>query len=193
MMIVGTVQQEDECSWQDACNAWVAQDEEAVAGVYQVGADQEISEPAAGGQCKKASTERSDERPLEVEDLLVEEEEQEYILELLMRRASPERPKKSLPSKGEADPARHRKSKNKGKKARKGNLSRGTTNEAPKEEKAASPGCGEERQVASNLAHNPKAKGRGLAEKNQQERDQAMELPATSGGECSGQKKPEYS
>jgi hypothetical protein len=74
-MIVGTVQQEDECSWQHACNAWMAQDEEAVAGVYQVGADQEVSEPAAGGQCKKASTEKSDERPFEVGDLLVEGEE----------------------------------------------------------------------------------------------------------------------
>jgi hypothetical protein len=47
--------------------------------------------------------------------------------------------------------------------------------------------------VASNLAHNPEAKGRGLAEKNQQERNQATELPATSGGECPGQKKPEFS
>ncbi len=56
-----------------------------------------------------------------------------------------------------------------------------------------SPTSGKERQVASNLAHNPEAKGRGLAEKNQQERDQATELPATSGGECSAQKKPEYS
>ncbi len=53
MMIVGTVQQEDECSWQDACNAWTAQDEEAVAGVYQVGAYQEISEPAAGASARR--------------------------------------------------------------------------------------------------------------------------------------------
>ncbi len=43
MMIVGTVQQEDECSWQDACSAWMAQDEEAAVGVYQVRADQEMS------------------------------------------------------------------------------------------------------------------------------------------------------
>ncbi len=192
-MIVGTVQQEDECSWQDACNAWMAQDDEAAVGVYQVGADQEISEPAAEGQCKEASTEKSDERPLRVEDLLVEGEEQECFLELLMRRASPERPKESLPAKGEADPARNRKGKNKGKKARRGNLSRRATDEASKEEEAVSPASGKERQVASNLAHNPEAKGRGLAEKNQQERDQATELPATSGGECPGQKKPEYS
>ncbi len=116
MMIVGTVQQEDECSWQDACNAWTAQEEEAVAGVYQVGADQEICEPAVGGQCKKASTEEGDERPSEVEDLLVEGEEQEYFLELLMRRASPERPKESLPAKGKADPPRHRRARIKKKK-----------------------------------------------------------------------------
>jgi hypothetical protein len=49
-----------------------------------------------------------------------------------------------------------------------------------------SPASGKERQVASNLAHNPEAKGRGLGEKNQQRRDQATEPPATSGGECSG-------
>jgi hypothetical protein len=55
------------------------------------------------------------------------------------------------------------------------------------------PAGGRERQVAPNLAHNPEAKGRGLGEKDQQERDQATELPATSGGECSRQKKPEYS
>ncbi len=188
MMIVGTLQQEDECSWQDACNAWMVQDEEAVAGIYQVRADQELSEPTARGQCKKASTEKNDEKPLEVEDLLVEGEEQEYFLELLMRRASPERPREGLPARSEANPARHEKSKNKGKKACRKNPSRKATVEAPKEEEAVGPASGEERQVASNLAHNPEAKGRGLAE-----RSQATELPATSGGECSGQKKPEYS
>ncbi len=193
MMIVGTVQQEDECSWEDACNAWTAQDEEAVAGVHQVGANQEVREPAAGGQCKKASAEKSDEGPLGVGDLLVEGEEQEYFLELLMRRASPERLKENLPAKGKADPARRRKSKNKEKKARKGNLPRKATDEVPREGEAVSPTGGEERQVASNLAHHPEAKGRGLAEENQQERNQATEPPATSGGECSGQKKPEYS
>jgi hypothetical protein len=193
MMIVGTVQQEDECSWQDACNAWMAQDEEAAVGVYQVRADEEMSEPATGGQCKGANTAENDEKSLEVEDLLVEGEEQEYFLELLMRRASPERPQESLPAKGEANPTRNRKSKNKGKKARRGNLSRRATDEALKGEEAVNPAGGRERQVASNLAHNPEAKGRGLGEKGQQERDQATVLPATSGGECSGQKKPEYS
>jgi hypothetical protein len=36
MMIVGTVQQEEDCSWQDACRSWMEQDEEVAAGVYQV-------------------------------------------------------------------------------------------------------------------------------------------------------------
>jgi hypothetical protein len=193
MMIVGTLQQEDECSWQDACNSWMAQDEEAAVGVYQVRAEQERSELAAGGQCGGANAAENDEKSPEVEDLLVEGEEQEYFLELLMRRASPERPQESLPAKGEANPTRDRKGKNKGKKARRGNLSRRATDDALKGEEAVSPAGGRERQVASNLAHNPEAKGRGLGEKNQQERGQATELPATSGGECSGQKKPEYS
>ncbi len=123
----------------------------------------------------------------------MEGEEQEYFLELLMRKASPERPKENLPAKGKADPARRRKGKNKEKKARRGNLPRRATDEVPREGEAVSSTSGVERQVASNLAHHPEAKGRGLAEENQQERIQATEPPATSGGECSGQKKPEYS
>ncbi len=42
MMIVGTVQQEDDCSWQDPCNAWMEQDEEVAMGVHQVRACQEV-------------------------------------------------------------------------------------------------------------------------------------------------------
>jgi hypothetical protein len=193
MMIVGTVQQEDDCSWQDACNAWMDQDEEAAVGVYQVRADQEVSEQAAVGQCKGVNTAESGEKSLEVEDLLVEGEEQEYFLELLMRRASPERPKGSLPAKSEANPPRDRKSRNKRKKVREKNLTRRATDEVARGEGAVDPASGKERQVASNLAHNPEAKGRGLAEKDQQKKGQAAGLPAISGGECSGQKKPEYS
>jgi hypothetical protein len=85
MMIVGTVQQEDDCSWQDACNSWMEQDEEVAVGVHKVKACQEAVEQSTMGQCKKAS---------EPDDLLLEGEEQEYFLKLLMRRASPERPGK---------------------------------------------------------------------------------------------------
>jgi hypothetical protein len=44
MMIVGTVQQEDDCSWQDASKSWLEQDEEVAVGVYQVGTCQSADE-----------------------------------------------------------------------------------------------------------------------------------------------------
>jgi hypothetical protein len=185
MMIVGTVQQEDERSWREVCNTWEAQDEEAAAGVYQVRVNQEMSEPVAKGQCKKASTEEGNKQSLEVEDLLVEGEEQEYFLELLMRRASPERSKEGSPAKSEACSIRDRRRKNKEKKARKKNLAKGAASRVAKEEEAVDPTSGKEKQVASNLAHNPEAKGRGLAEEGQQKKI-PQHQPATSEGECSG-------
>ncbi len=76
MMIVGTVQQEEEGSWQAVCDAWEVQEEEAAAGAYQAGADQESDEPATKDQCKKVSAEKSDKQSPTEEGLLVEEEEQ---------------------------------------------------------------------------------------------------------------------
>ncbi len=169
MMIVGTVQQEDECSWQEVCNTWEAQDEEASAGVYQVRVNQEISEPVARGQCKKASTEEGGEQSLEVGDLLVEGEEQEYFLELLMRRASPER-SEGPPAKSGTCSIRDRRRKNEEKKARKKNLAKEAASGVAKEKEAVDLTSGKEKQVASNLAHNPEAKGRGLAEEGQQKK-----------------------
>jgi hypothetical protein len=122
----------------------------------------------------------------EVEGLLVEEEEQEYFLELLMRRASPERSTKSLPAKSVACSTRDKRRKKREKKARKKNQKGRVTGEVVKKEETGDPASGKEWQVASNLAHNPEAKGRGLAEKNQQGKSQPAEPPATSGGECSG-------
>ncbi len=191
-MIVGTVQQEDDCSWQDACNAWMEQDEEAAVGVHQVRMDQGVSEQAAEGQCKEADAAERGEKPLQLEDLLVEGEEQEYFFELLMRGASPERPKESPPTRRKATPTKGKKNRSKGKKIRGKNLTE-ITNEETKGEGAVNPASGKERQVASNLAHNPEAKGRGLAEKDQHRKGRATGPPATSGGECSGQKKPDCS
>ncbi len=193
MVIVGMVQQEDDYSWQDACDAWAGQNEEVVVGIHQVGADREVSEQAAVGQCKGADTAEGDEKPPELEDLLVDGEEQEYFLELLMRKASPDQLKESLLARGGTINTKDRKGKSKGKKARGKNLAKKTTNEAAKGEGAASPAIGRERQVAPNPVPNPEAKGRGLVETDQQKKGQATGLPATSGGECSGQKKPEYS
>jgi hypothetical protein len=107
MMIVGTVKQEEDCTWQDACKPWMEQDEEVAAGVYQVGTCQGAAGTAAGteeeaarqssvsitvSQCKKAGDAGASETAPAVDDLLLEGEEREYFLELLMRKASPERP-----------------------------------------------------------------------------------------------------
>jgi hypothetical protein len=170
-MIVGTVQQEAEGSWQDACNTWATQDEEVEAGVHQVEAVCDA----------KGSME-----PLEVGDLLVEGEEQEYFLELLMRRVSSNQPTENLPPKNGASTLNGRKNKSLVKKIRRKKLSRGATGKEPRKEKITDPVGGLERQVASNLAYNPEAKGRGLAGGGLQKKDQAAAPPPTSGGECSG-------
>ncbi len=169
-MIVGTVQQEAECSWQEACNTWATQDEDVEAEVHHVEVDQKTDnmEPLEGG------------------GLLVEGEEREYILELLMRRASPDRITENLAPKDEASTSKGRKNRSLVKIIRRKKLSRGATGEELRRERTTNPTGGVERQVASNLAHNPKAKGRGLAGGGLQERDQATAPPPTSGGECSG-------
>jgi hypothetical protein len=185
-MIVGTVQQEAEYSWQDACNTWATQEEGMEAGVHQVKADRKTGSPVREDQCKEVCDVKDSTDPLEAGDLLVEGEEQEYLLKLLMRRASPNRLTGDLPPKKEADSLKGRKNKSLGKKIRKKKLSRGTTSKGPRKEKAADPAGGVERQVASNLAHNPEAKGRGLAGGDLRKRDQATAPSPTSGGECSG-------
>jgi hypothetical protein len=169
-MIVGTVRQEAECSWQEACNTWATQNEDMEAEVHHVEVDQKTDNM----------------EPLEGEGLLVEGEEREYILELLMRRASPDQVAENLPPKDEASTFKGRKNRSLVKKIRRKKLSRGATGEEPRREKTTVPTGGAERQVASNLAHNPEAKGRGLAGGGLLERDQAAAPPPTSGGECSG-------
>ncbi len=88
MMIDGTVQQEEDCSWQDACKSWMEQDEEVAVGVYQVGTCQDAAGAATGtgeeaakqpsvGQCKKAEIVEANEKAPESDDLLLEGEEQE--------------------------------------------------------------------------------------------------------------------
>ncbi len=103
-MIVGTVQQEDDCSWQDASKSWLEQEEEIAVGVYQVGTCQsadgtptETGEEAAKhpstSQRKEAEIMENGWQAPGPNDLLLEGEEGEYFLELLMRKALPERPK----------------------------------------------------------------------------------------------------
>jgi hypothetical protein len=110
-----------------------------------------------------------------------------------MRRASPERPKASLPTEGKAAPAKSKKGWKKEKKALGKSLAGRIADEGAKEGRTTSPAGGLEKLPAPNLANNPEAKGRGLAEDNQEKKEQAKRPQATSGGECSGQKTPDSS
>jgi hypothetical protein len=126
------------------------------------------------------------EEPLEEGGLLVEGEEREYILELLMRRASPDQLAEDQPPKSGTSAFKGRKNKSLVKKVHREKLSKGVVGKEPREEKAADPIGGGERQVAFNLAHNPEVKGRGMAGEDPQRRGQAAAPAPTSGGECSG-------
>jgi hypothetical protein len=213
MMIVGTVQQEEDCSWQDACKSWMEQDEEIAAGVYQVGTCQgaagaateigkeAVNQPKAG-QCKKAGFTEAEEEVTEPNDLLLEGEEQEYFLELLMRKASPERPNASQlavnrdNSKDEAVSAKgkeKKRDKKREKKALRKSRVAKKASEQEKKEGAAGLSCNPEKQVARDLLNNPEAKGRGLVAGHRGKKEQVTRPQATSGGECSGQKTPDYS
>ncbi len=202
MMIVGTVQQEDDCSWQDACNSWMEQDEEAAAGVYQVTMCQEVAKQSTVAQCKKAGAMRGNEEDLRPDGLLLEGEEQEYFLELLMRTVSPERPKASRPTeskddfKSKATTAKGKERKRNRKKERKALETSKVEKKADRQEKkegATNQASRLVRQTAPDLANNPEAKARGLLDGDREKKEQVTGPQPTSGGECSGQKMPDYS
>ncbi len=116
-MIVGTIQQEDDCSWQDASKSWLEQDEKEEVGIYQVGTCQDAGgaplETGEGAASCPPTRERGDAKVAEdgwwapgPGDLLIEGEEGEYFLKLLMREASPE---ESNPTSSKVDqPAREK-------------------------------------------------------------------------------------
>ncbi len=195
MMIVGTGQQENDCSWQDACSSWMEQENEAAAGVYQVRACQEAVNQAAMGLCNKASTMEVGEKASEPDDLLLEGEEQEYFIELLMRTASPGRSKTSQPTKGE-DASKNEAATTKGKEKKRNrkkekkvlgkNMAREETGERAEKEGATSQTNGLKKQPAPDIVNNPEAKGRELVGGDQEKKEQVTRPQATSGGECSG-------
>jgi hypothetical protein len=106
MMIVGTIQREDNYSWQDASKSWLEQDEEEEDGTYYVGTCQGTSgvpPEAREKQCstvvcppteeyENAETEEGSWWTPGPEDLLIEGEEREYFLKLLMREEASEKP-----------------------------------------------------------------------------------------------------
>jgi hypothetical protein len=157
-MIVGTVHQEVEYSWQEACDTWAARDGGTEAGIYQV----EVSEVETGhgekGQCKEANEASQGDEQLEEEGLLVDWEEREYVLELLMREIPPSQHASVRPTKAEAAVLRGKKKRNLGKKLRKRlKVARGTTTREPKKDgKANTTGGGGE---SGNLRPSPQPRG----------------------------------
>ncbi len=204
-MIVGAVRQEEDCSWQDTCKSWMEQDEEVAVGVYQVGMFQgaagvatETGEETIGqspvSQCKKAGIAEANGQASEPDDLLLEGEEGEYFLELLMMKASPERPKAGQPvergenSRDEAVSVKGKEMKRNKKKEKKA-LKK---SKATKGEKgAAGLTSNPEKQTAFDLLSNPEAKGRGLIASDQEKEEPVTRSQTTSRGECSRQKMPD--
>ncbi len=208
MMIVRTVQQEDDCSWQDASKSWLEQDEEVKVGVYQVGmcqsadgAPMETGEGAARhpptGQREETEIMENGWQAPRPDDLLIEGEEGEYFLELLMRKASPQRTKadqlvgsKEDP-KDKPAPAKGKEKKKNKKKVLKGNKVAVRSGAQKEEESTASLTSKQEKRAAPDLLSNPEAKGRGLINDGWTETESMPRSKTTSRGECSGQKKPD--
>ncbi len=212
-MIVGAVRQEEDCSWQDACKSWMEQEEEVAVGVYQVGTCQGAAGATAGtgeeaieqssvSQCKKAGITESGEQASGSDDLLLDGEEREYFLELLMRKASPERPKAGQPAEGRKD-SRSEAASAKGKEVKK---NKRKEKKALKKSKAAKGDSGQEgekgvadltsnpeKQAALDLLNNPEAKGRGLTASDWEKKEPVTRPRTTSRGECSGQEMPDSS
>ncbi len=208
MMIAGTVQQEDDCSWQDASKPWMEQDEGVAVGVYHAGTCQsadgvptETGEEAAGqpsaSQRKEAETVENEWQAPGPDDLLLEGEEGEYFLELLMRKAPPERPKADWPTggkedlKGKAAPAKGKDKKKSKKKALKENKAVAESGAQGEEKSAAGLTSNQGKQAAPDLLSNPEAKGRGLVTGERAEEEPMTRSKMTSRGECSRQKMPE--
>ncbi len=219
MMIVGTVQQENSCIWQDASRSWLEQDEEEEDGVYQVGTCQGAGgaplETGEGAVMRPPMGEQGDTKGVEdswwapgPEDLLIEGEEGEYFLELLMREVpleelNPASSKMNQPAgKEEGSKGKAASAKGKGKLKDKKKAPRGesgaTTQPEEKEagaQKEEGRGAGQSgkqtRATPPDPLINPEAKGRGLAGRGQPETRPGTRLTTTPRGECSGQEKPD--
>ncbi len=143
--------------------------------------------PVRKDQCKKVDgADQGDEQP-EMGGLLVEGEEREYILELLMREVPPSQPADVPSPNVGVNTLKGKKKRNLGKKLRKKlKLSKGATVMEPRREGKADPVGSGEKQVASNLSHNPESRGRGSAGGEREKGGLTAASSPTSGGECSG-------
>ncbi len=185
-MIVGTVQQEDDCTWQETCSAWMDQSEEAT-----VSTGQKVPDQGTMSQCEDAEAAGGSEETPELEGLELEGEEQEYFLKLLMRKTPPEQLQVVLAAKGRGSSAKGRK----GRKKEKGASGKNTCGRSPdtsaRGEKTANPASKPKKQVAPDLDGQPEVKGRGVAKGDHGKEGCSIRAPVTtSGGECSRQKMP---
>ncbi len=181
------MRQEEEHSWQEACEAWEAPEGDIRVSIHQVRAvGVEEGEPgeADGNEQSEA----------ESDGLLVEGDEREYILELLMREVPPNVEAGAHPARAELVTLTGKRKRNLGKKLRKKlKMARNTVvRETRKEGRAR--GVGEERgQATTAEAREPETKGRNPADKKQGDRGPSSVPTSTSGRECSGHQEPEYS
>jgi hypothetical protein len=212
MMIVGTVQQEDDCSWQDASKSWLEQDVKGENETCQVGTCQcadgtTLEAGKEAGQRGKVETEEGGWWAPGPDDLLIEGEEGEYFLELLMRETPPGEPRATSSGtdrsvEREEDPrGKTAPTKGKWKKKGKKKVLKGSGEAAaqPEGEKAggkeegegkASRASKQGKETAPDPLINPEAKGRGLTGSGQAVTELGARSTTTSRGECSGQEKP---
>jgi hypothetical protein len=168
-MIVGAVRQEDECSWSEACDAWTALDEETEVGIHQV-------------EAEEAGTSEADQE----EGLLIEEEEREYVLELLLREASLETQASSQPANTKPASSKGKRKRNLEKRLHKRvRVVKEAVAKAPKKDRERAAGGGRVEHASRGLLSNPETKGgRAVREDRGEDGQPAPPLP-TLGRECS--------
>jgi hypothetical protein len=186
-MIVGAVRQEEGYSWQDACEAWEAQDGEMRASVHQVRAD-------GVGKGEPREVDVDEQSEAEPDGLLVEGDEREYILELLLREVPPDVEAGVHPARAELATLTGKRKRNLGKKLRKKlKMAKSAAIKESKKEGKAGAAEGKRGQTATVLTRKPGAKGRGPDIKKRGDRSLPTASTPTSGGECSEQQESEYS
>jgi hypothetical protein len=186
-MIVGAVRQENECSWQDACDAWAALDGETEVGVHQVGVSEMETERREKDECEEVDGADQGDEQFEAEGLLVEGEEREYVQELLMREAPLNVRASAHSAKAEPATLKGKRKRNLGKKLRKRmKMARGAAIKEPRREGKVDTAGDGKGQVTINTSRNPESKGGGLVGEKRDRRDQPVTSLPTSGGECAG-------
>jgi hypothetical protein len=169
-MIVGAVRQEGEYSWQDACDAWAAQDGGTEAGVHQMRVSEVETGLGEGDECKEVSEANPGDEQFEAEGLLIEGEEREYVLELLMQEAPPKLCASMHPAGAELATLKGKRKRNLGKKLRKRlKMARGMATKDSRKERKVDAAGGRKGQVTVDLSRNPKVKGGGLAGRSEME------------------------